>query len=594
MNPLHSLKNPLLWLLLCAGISLHFTVLDWGTPNLERSLLVFGSEERIRELTIPMVRARDELYEWVDNSDTVRPSAIHKNERPTVSVFPPTQGDPSVIPEPGMLNSLRSYLLRTGDPDEQQTLSGLANMNPLRGDFDPNEYRYGGGYYYALAVVLGIGMVSGLLPLSRQLDYYFLHPDELARVFAACRLLGALAAVLSGVILYLWVERKWGRRIGLLAATFFLFSPSVVTYSHIAKPNVYAAFLNLLAVALLDKAGMEWERTERTVLPWGWVLAAGFVLGLGIGAFVVSGIVLVFALVWVGIRIGFFRRDFYRLSFFLCLPIVVGFLLSNPFFIYSWHNVLDLYREHTSGSGWGYGLPGLSKLLSMLVGLPGALGFVACVALAVGLVCRRETFTVATVVSVLVLGLLMGHPRFVVPLIPYLCVVAGSGFEFLLERVRRRSVQVALICAGALVILMQAGQVSSAFVLDTQHRNRAGKWIADTIPAGAAVGIPEGKPVLWHTPPFPFERYSLIIFHKVDVDTITQQRPDWMICQFGRVQPLPDARDSLSSVLKQSGYEQVKVFDHPHLFLGFRAWNPCYGAVCPLTQVWRREKPSEP
>ncbi|HPA47576.1 MAG TPA: glycosyltransferase family 39 protein [bacterium] len=592
MTPSLSIKNPLLWLVLCLGFLFHLTFLDWGTPNLERSLLVFGTEERIRELTAPMVRARDELYEWVDNPTTVRPSAIHEIESPTVSVFPPTQGDISAIPEPGILNSLRSYLLRTGDPDEQQTLSGLANMNPLRGDFDPNEYRYGGGYYYALAVVLGIGMVTGLVPLSPQLDHYFLYPDELARVFAACRFLGAIAVVLSGLILYLWAERKWGRRIGLLAAVFFLCSPIVITYSHIAKPNVYAAFLNLVAVVLFDKALSEWERTERAVLPWRWTLAAGFVFGLGIGAFVISGIVLVFALIWLGMRIGFFRRDFYRLSFSLCLPVVVGFLLSNPFFLYSWENVLDLYREHASGSGWGYGLPNVSKLLSMLVGLPGTLGFVPCVALVVGWLCRREGITVAAFVSVLVLGLLMAHPRFVVPLIPYLCVVAAFGVEFLLERVQRRPARIALICAGALVILVQAGQVSSAFALDTRHRNQAGKWIADTIPMGATVGMPEDKPVLWRTPPFPFEQYTLIVFHETDVDTITQHRPDWIICQFGRVQEPPGARESLISVLEQSGYERFKVFGNPPLFLGIRAYNPCYGAVCPLTQVWRRGRSS--
>ena len=114
--------------ILLVALLTQYLFLDWGLPNQERSLLVFGSKEKI-----------DEYSSLMDSShDTV------------------TTKDSSLT------DSMRSYLLRSGDPDEHQVLVGLSNLRARPTDLDPNDYRYGEFWYYCTGLKLAHAELQAL------------------------------------------------------------------------------------------------------------------------------------------------------------------------------------------------------------------------------------------------------------------------------------------------------------------------------------------------------------------------------------------------------------------------------------------------
>jgi len=585
------IRDPRLWVLVVVGCFFSFAALDWGTPNQERSLLVFGSESRIRGLSERMVQTREDLYAWTEESDVSRPAATRVAEKPPVESFPATFGGPSSEIKSGMVNSLRSYLLRSSDPDEQQTLSGLANMNLLRGDFDPNEYRYGGWYYYSLAGILGPAMLSGLVSLKPGVAAYFLEPEELATVFTLCRFLGAGSAFLAGLILYAWSVRRWERDVAVVAAVFLYCSPLLITYSRISKPNTYSMFLTLIALVVWDlmTRGIECKNvsSRRTAV------LAGFLFGLGIGSFVVSGIVLIFAVVWAALRTRLDRRLTMITLFYVFPAVVVGFLITNPFVFLSWMEIGDLYFEHVSGAGWGYAIPRIEKLWSVVKDLPFALGYVATAAMTVGFVSgviRRDSFSISCLVCFLLVSFLMGDPRFVIPLLPAFFIVAAKGSRVVLGSIRLRESRFSLAAVGMILVFGPAIQALGALAMDSHHRNKVGHWINENVPWRSSIGLSRQKPLIWHTPPMAFERYQIEVFYTLDAETLEQHRPEWFIYQYENSESLEEQR-SWFPVSREHGYRLVKTFEPPFLLPGIRVSNRAYDFACQRVCIWKRTIP---
>ncbi len=582
------IRDPVLWILIVLGCLFGFTALDWGTPNRERSLLVFGDVDRIRELSDCMVQARRELYAWTEDSDVDRPSATRIAEKPPTESFPPTAKAPPEEISIGMLNSMRSYLLRSSDPDEQQTLSGLANMNPLKGDFDPNEYRYGGCYYYTLAAVLGTAMATGLAQLRPGVEAYFLQPEALSTVFTFCRLLGALSAVLAGIILYLWSSRRWGRDIGAVATLFLYASPLVITYSRISKPNVYSMLLALLGLILWDRVlkGIEDDTKKTRRL----ALLSGVAFGLSVGSFVVSGIVLILGLLWALLRLRLNRRLFLGTLPYTAAGIVAGFVLTNPYVFLSWENFSDLYLEHASGSGWAYGVPQVAKLGAVLKDLPFAFGYIATVGLVIGFIVgiiQRTLFSVSCLVCFLLVGLLMGDSRFVIPLLPALFIVSGFGCRAALRSLRLPAARTSLVVVALLLVVGQGAKSIGTLAMDSEHRNRIGQWINETIPPGSTVGLPMQKPLIWHTPPMRFEKYFIHVFYTLDRETLEKQNPEWFVYQYENSESMREHLEHFP-VSQETGYILVKEFERPNFLPGIPVSNPAYDFACQRVSVWRR------
>lgn len=585
-------KDPWFWLIAAVAAVVQCYALDWGTTNWERSTLVFQSEERLKEMTPAMIEARQELYEWIDDSATDRPSVMRTAEKPPVERF---QVSRDLIPQnihPGMLNSMRSYLLRSTDPDEQQILSSLGNMNPVKLDFDPNEYRYGGSYLYALAFLLGVGMVAGVTRLTPDLSYYFFNPDQLSRIFMACRFLGALSNVLTALLLYHWGKNRWNRTVGIIASLLYISSPLIITYGHISKPNVYSTFWLALGLYLFDRRIIQNKAAKPFDPSWKHLGTIGIVLGVSIGAFLVSGIGLLLIALWFAALTEYNVKKTFKLTAIVTIGSAIGFLMTNPYYLFSLVHVIDVYTEHTGGTGgWGYGIPSLGKLTSALVPFPVTLGWLAFIGFVLGTISdirRHRIFALLTLICLTIIAAFMGMDRFFIPLIPLICLTAANGWYRIFTRIPAKPLRIVLLTFGVLYLGVQSLQVLTALSKDNEHRNQAGAWINQNIPPDAEVGIPYQKPIFWRTPPFAFEQYNITVLYDTETDFVRKTKPAWIVDQL-RYRQSVESKQSTTEAIPSDLFEIAQRFDTPTIFGLIPAITPGYEFPCQTIVVWKRK-----
>ena len=164
-----------------------------------------------------------------------------------------------------LLNSYRSFHVRSAHEDEQTMLIILSRMRPWKFEFHHHMFTYGAVYLYSLGAWLALGWAAGLVSLHTSLEPYIADPDKMAGLYLAGRAFSLAAYV--GVS---WMLLRLGRRVfdnttGLLAGLLFLFSPGVLTQSHVMKNHTFWALLALLTV---DRCLTLPERGKKSDYAW--------------------------------------------------------------------------------------------------------------------------------------------------------------------------------------------------------------------------------------------------------------------------------------------------------------------------------------
>ena len=329
-------KRELLFLSALLAISgyLCFYGMGWGVPGESRKALLFSSPEEAGYFLEPMKSAREDIYEKFSsfgeflsvgptlNAGFAREISVRENG-----------GLVKKVPL-NIVNSLRSYLLRSYGADEQRAIIALSNFKPAEKKFNPHYFQYGGAYLYSLAANVKLADIFGFLKLQPSLDLYLAQPAEMGRVFTAGRCLGALAAVFSLVFFYLFARIIFGGKTAVVAALFYAFCPAVILWAHYLKPYAYVLFwfnAALFCIASVLK-GKDWRKAA---------LLASVFSGLAAGTLIVYGYL------FFGLLLALFlsgrpdRRPFpWRFSG-ICLAIFLGvFLLVNPYLIPSFREFL--------------------------------------------------------------------------------------------------------------------------------------------------------------------------------------------------------------------------------------------------------------
>lgn len=585
-------KDPLLLGLIVLASTIHLWALDWGTTNRERSLLVFSSEERIAELTPIMIESRQRIYAYTESGDADRPSILRMEEKPPVEHFPSTAGEAPEELRPGMVDSLRSYLLRSGDPDEQRTLSAVGNMNPAQGDFNPDDLFYGGAYIYTVAGFLAFGMVSGMLTVTSNLSHYFQHPEHMGAIFAVCRLVGSLAIVATSVVLYLWGALRWNRATGFWAGLLFVTAPLIITYGNISKPNCFGTFWMILAFYLYDRLIVSPSVGTPT---WKPLLAIGSILGIAIGGFMVCGIGLVFLSGWIVFHSRFRLLPALQQTAWVVLGSAIGFLVTNPYIPFSITDFFDMSNELLDQSqGWGYSLPSFTKVSIVLATFPSELGYLTFWGMVAGCVIvwkQSKAICSLAIVLTLFLGLFLGFTRFLIPMVPLLCLFAAVGILCIASVIPSKPVRNGLAVVLCLVLMIQTVQVLAAMSYDTWMRNQSGEWINETIPKGATIGLPYQKPLIWRTPPFSFEQYNLTVFYETTAERFVQHQPEWIIVQ--DIEPRVWLQTTAApSYIPDDSYRLEHTIAPPSLLGILPLFTPGYEYHCQPVMIWRLNNPS--
>lgn len=416
------------------------------------------------------------------------------------------------FPPPKLLNSYRSFLLQSENPDEKKSFIILSQMRPWKLDFKPLYSFYGGSFIYPLGAFLKLSSMTGAFKLVADMRHYLMHPEDMGMIYLAGRVFILLFHLGSLWIIYDVGTRLSGRRAGLCAALLFALCPAVISNSHLIKPHPYAAFWALAAARSLLLAASGGAKRDYVL--------CGLFAGMATGAnFSLAPLIGLPALAWLKRRLEKTSSPDERgraLLGLLCAALAC--LAANPYLVFCYKD-FAWDRQYVSGRG-GFNIGALGAMLlttvkgmGLVLGPLSALGSMA----ALGAGGQRRLLAAVFWMTFFPLWFLfwsfsedIGSLRLYYPLLGLGAIFAA---DLLLSRPWPKALK-----ALALAALLADNGLRSFVCLENMRldagplstRTRAADWIEKNIPAGATVGLVR-YPEPAHTPPFLFDSRHLVI-----------------------------------------------------------------------------------
>ena len=453
-------------------------------------------------------------------------------------------------------------------PDENIVVGTAAGFT-VRRSLDPVFFSYPTLYMYVLGALDAAGCAGGiLLRVFPGIDgCTAAWSRNWAPVFMTARIVTATAGI-AAVAAVLAIGRRLHPLAGWFAGTFLAVAFLHVRDSHYGVTDVPMTTLLLAAILMILRAH---EQPSR-----GRFLAAGLVAGLAASTkynavIVGASAVVSQALAWGSPGDG--RAFRHTRLFWFTIAAAGGFLIGTPYAVIAparvWHDAhaesLHLLAGHAGirpDIGWRY---------HALVTLPQGIGWPLFIAGLVGLV-------VAFVRKPREAGLIFAFPvvyyfiagrgytvftRYMVPVVPFLCLGAGAAIAALSESRVLGTIRVRRLVAAALAILCALPTASKAIALDrvlsrTDSRVLAADWFGARAARGASILLASssfGAPQLWREGQrLPFE---VVTWEDDSRRIIAGWRPDFILVEESGLWQYSQFPDELRPVLREYDLEDV-------------------------------------
>ncbi len=500
-------------------------------------------------------------------------------------------------PPPELLNSYRSFYVRSEHEDEQTMLLALSRMKPKKLQFNPHLFTYGALHIYAVGAALGLGALLGLVTLKGSILFYLADPSKMAAMYLAGRLLTVASYVGCGLMLLRLGRRRVGLEAGAYAAAIFLMTPAAVVQAHVLKAHAFWAFF---ALWTLDRCAHVLERGSRKDYA-----AAGAVAGLATAAFlgawpacVVVGAAGAMRLLGLHEPRGRPRKPLPEIQGLVLAGICAGavFLLISPYWILDHAEAMQEMKVLSTFSAFDLAHPltfvlnALRRsvtdpvLVLMLGGavfalLKGRREPVLLLCALAFLIALASTATVGGVIStrqvryflgwVAVGSLLAGR------LLQELRALKGPAGRF-------GTATAVIVLAG---LACQGLAYAHNFSLGAGERSthmQAGEWIEKNVPQGAQIGLLR-YPQPSNSPFFRYDRYRLEFIEPGLAASLPPGKlPGWLALTI----PDYDDRPALGPVLPY--YELVASFPRGKLFPWIEI-DPTSTTANPLIEIYRRK-----
>jgi hypothetical protein len=451
---------------------------------------------------------------------------------------------------PCLLVSLSALLLRlwgitwalpdqnhvlTYHPDEGVNLiQGVLERGQARPHVDLQFYNYGGLYFYLWQGAVAVNSAYGLVRQSPTSAETALRgsPPPPSQTFGAMLLVGRLLTAVMGALTAwaVWAlgRRLYGERVGVVAGILLAIAPAAVVHGHYATVDVPATLF--VAIALVYAAKLLESPGHRNVA------LAGLFSGLAAATKYNCGLVILApaAALWLSKRRVEPQRHrdteeegrkgggeegtrtisllpFFPSSLLLPASAAAGFLIGCPGVLVNpagfWHDFgfeLAKSREGMgllfveTGNGWLYHL---TSSMRFGLGIPLLLLCLAGIGLALWRRSRQDWLLLAFVVPYyLVIGWAqVRFLRYIIPLLPALCVLVGRLVAAEWPDVWARRVARASGAIVVVVTLFIALAMDRLFTL-TPPQDQAYAWIEQNVPKGSSVGLVTAP--WYYTPPF--------------------------------------------------------------------------------------------
>jgi len=382
-------------------------------------------------------------------------------------------------------NPIRSY-----HPDEYFIIKSLSTIKPRSFDFNPHQFTVGGAYLYPIGGLIFLLSKLRVMTLVSDINYYFYHPEEMAKFYITGRFITALYGAGIILLVYLLLTRFTSRKWKSLTGSFLLmFTPLMLLnslYMYVDIPGVFWIMACIYATVLF----IERFSLKRVVL-------AGIFAGLACGTkvtFIVSFFIPFLGMILV---LDNWKRFIKGVSLAFA-GFFVAFFVTNPYFFITFPAPLVELGQHT-----GLVFSGGFYIKSLFYGL-GMFLFLFCLTGIVNasiLMKRQNGFQRKTTVLLLSWTLFFflfislfakTFARYILPAVPSLIILGYIGWSGLYERMRPLNKKILSVVFIFLTIGTFAYGMSYKMLFIKENvRTEAGVWIKDNIPAGSSIGVTE-------------------------------------------------------------------------------------------------------
>lgn len=392
---------------------------------------------------------------------------------------------------------------------------------------NPHHFNYGSLFiylvYFATLFAIGVGL---LIPQSLLTVLYW------RGIHIVGRALNAFIGALNVAVVWQAARIAYGEFSAVLSALFIALSPIHVQHSHFMSVDVSLAFWSMLSLhcalrSLAANAGDGRQPVKFLLLS---ALFGGFAVGTKYGVLVpLCAVWALTARYIVSARLSFdgslsslkAAAKLFVMAFGVC---IVGFLLVCPYSILAWREFIGGVSYEVNHMRTGHGElflnTGNGHIYHLMVNLNSGMGFPLMLASIFGVVwafVRRRPQDLILLTFVLTYYGIVGcfkvrFARYLMPIIPPLCILAGNAFsEILLPSIRMRygrtmqTFKTLIMAAICIFVIAYTACYSIAIVkvmMLPDTRDDAAKWVRANIPYGSTVAV-AGSPWFYTVPIMP-------------------------------------------------------------------------------------------
>ncbi|OGS22833.1 MAG: hypothetical protein A2252_06145 [Elusimicrobia bacterium RIFOXYA2_FULL_39_19] len=578
------MKKNNLYLLIIFVLSalIHSHGLNWGLPNWQRSLQVFGTKERISENSVKMIELRTSLY-TKGKAFSDRESSFTKDE--FQKYFTPHNQKPfETLTKDTVLDFSRGYLLGLVLSDEQQVINAMANIHPEKLDFDPDtNYTHGAFYYYSLGAVMLKGKILKVLNITSDISYYLLNPGEIAKIYMAARYFSFLFAVLCGILVFFIARGLFDGITGFVAGVIFTAMPLVLNYSHQVKPHVYGMFWMLLALLMCVRIIKQKDDSK--------YLLVSLFLGFSAATLLSN---MSFAIMIPLAELFRRLKNNREISFktvilpFLLVPVI--YLILTPYVIFSFKRFYNAAILHNYVS-YNYGKFGIKTAYLFLksvfefgniwIIIPGLL--FGIYSLFKSKLDEHRFFLSISMIFIVFVSFFMKHQGVFTVSLPFICILAAYGLISALRQNKLMKIATVIYMVPLLIILTAGILFYETTYVQIGNITNAGKWINENIPKNSKVGIPSGWALPGYFPAMSFLDYKIINF-PIDETLLkehTNSFPEYLVMPFVEVAKYGVIKDN---------YDELKSYKSRENMLGIPFTNAFIPTENIDIKVFKRKK----
>ena len=393
---------------------------------------------------------------------------------------------------------LRFVALDAGIPfnlgvDEPEIMDRAVRMMKS-GDFDPHFFDYPGLYLYVQTAVASLRFMAG----ANSGLWTALDQVTTANFYLWGRAVTALFGTLT-VLLVHRIGMRWGTRCAALAAGLMAVMPLHVRESHYVLTDVPVTFFVTLTLLLTLRAH---ERERAYDFAW-----AGVAAGLAGATKYPGALVLLLPLIAVWMTLGT-KPSRLVASLVVVGGAAVGFLAAAPYTVLDLPAFLNSYGHLASYYYSNKSLPEPAAV-TYYKHLTRSLGWPACLLVVIGLGLGavravrgpgRVRWTITIVFPILFFYFLSGqvlvYGRYLMPMVPFVCVLAAAGCVSGVSLLRRfdipRAIRTGAIAAITIAAVLPPALQSIGFVRNIARVStveQAYHWILSNIPKGSTIII---------------------------------------------------------------------------------------------------------